>query len=342
MSLAAPNPGVDQARARLQRRYLQASLALGLVLATGKFVAWYVTGSSSLMADALESVVNISAAGFALYMSNLASKPRDANHPYGHGKFEFLSSGFEGGLIFMAGIGILYQAYHALRFGIVLQQLGVGIAIGAVAAIGNGLMGWALVRAGRKYRSQVLEADGKHLLSDTVSSIGMLLALGLIMLTGFEWIDPLVAILLGLWIMYHGVQLMRKALGGLVDEADTKLLATIARIMQANRQPTWVDLHNLRIQRYGGDLHIDAHLTLPWYYQLKQVHHELQQVHVLLDNELPHGVELFIHADPCMPFSCPLCQVPNCPERQAGFEQQLPWTATSIATNAKHGKPDPN
>lgn len=301
-----------------------------------KFVAFFVTHSNAILSDALESIINVVAGAFAYYSLWLAAKPKDVDHPYGHGKIEFISAGFEGGLILLTGIIIIGKSIINIFHPVYIHQLNIGAGIAAVAGMANYFLGRYLIRTGEKHKSITLVADGKHLLSDTWSSIGLIAGVILIYLTGYVWLDNIFAILFGFIIIYTGYRLVRKSLAGLMDEADTTILNDVVQVLNDNRDPNWIDIHNLRIQQYGSSFHIDCHITLPWYHDLKTSHDELKKMEDLIMAKFHHKVELFIHPDPCLPFSCSLCQITNCTVRQNPFQQRVEWTLENVMLNAKH------
>ena len=178
-------------------------------------------------------------------------------------------------------------------------------------------------------------------MSDSYTSIGVLLALVLILLIGYQWIDPVASFVAGGIIIFTGFQLLRKAVGGLMDEADPSVVADIIHILNKNRRSSWVDVHNLRVQRYGNFYHVDCHVTLPFYYSLNQVHDEISAMDRLLNEQFEKGsIEFFIHTDPCLEMSCTHCLLNTCPERRRPFVQQLEWTHENLLPNRKHAYPD--
>lgn len=311
-------------------------LGAGLLLMALKFVAWRITGSSTILSDALESIVNVVAGAFAWYSLWLAGRPRDREHPYGHGKVEFISAGIEGGLVIVAGLFIIWRAGMAWWQGVSLHQMGLGIALTASAGAVNLAMGLLLRQRGRKARSVAMEASGIHLLSDAWSTGAMLLGLLVIQLTGLNWLDPLFAILFALYIMASGVRIFRRSVAGIMDEADHELAAQVIADMEAHRRPAWVDVHNFRIIKYGAVLHIDCHITLPWYYTLEQAHAEQAMLEDVVRQGHEHGVELFVHMDPCIPSSCAICILEGCPQRTTPLKARLQWTLDLALRNAKH------
>lgn len=312
-------------------------LLAGVVLMSIKFLAWRLTHSNTILSDALESIVNVVAGAFALYSLVLAAKPRDSDHPYGHGKVEFISAGIEGGLVVLAGIVIIWRAVQALLSHQELHDLDIGIALASVAGGLNLMMGLILKRRGKQAHSITMEASGAHLLSDAWSTVAMIIGLVLIHFTGLLWLDQLFAIVFACYIMFTGFRVFRRSVAGIMDEADMGLASSVIELMEANRHPQWVDLHNFRMIKYGALLHIDCHVTLPWYYSLERAHDEISALEQLVNERIGREVELFIHMDPCLPSSCAICALADCPERKAPFKQRVPWTLETVTVNAKHG-----
>jgi cation diffusion facilitator family transporter len=317
-------------------RAIRTVLIAGAVIMLCKFIAFFITYSNAILSDALESIINVVAGCFAYYSLWLAAKPRDIDHPYGHGKIEFISAGFEGGLILLTGIIIIGKSVINIFHPVTIQHLDTGAGIAAVAGASNYFLGRFLIRTGEQYKSITLVADGKHLISDTISSIGLVAGVILIWITGLVWLDNVFAILFGLIIIYTGYHLVRKSLAGLMDEADTGILKEMVAIMNNNRHDNWIDIHNLRVLQYGSSYHIDCHITLPWYNDLQTSHDELKKMEDLIIAKFHHKVELFIHPDPCMSFSCSLCQISDCKVRQKPFEHKIEWTLDNVMLNAKH------
>lgn len=312
-------------------------LAAGFALMAIKFLAWRLTHSNTILSDALESIVNVTAGSFALYSLWLAAKPRDKEHPYGHGKVEFISAGFEGGLVVLAGGVIIWRAVEALLSQQHLHDLDVGIMLAGAAGALNLVMGVVLKRRGKAAHSITMEASGEHLLSDAWSTVAMVCGLVLIHFTGLLWLDQVFAMVFACYIMYTGVRVFRRSVAGIMDEADPELAREVIAIFEAHRKPQWVDVHNFRTIKYGSVLHIDCHATLPWYHNLERAHQEIAEIEELVNTHCAREVELFIHMDPCVPRSCTICSVSDCQERKARFTKRIPWTLDTALVNKKHG-----
>lgn len=311
---------------------------LSVFLFFGKLLAWYLTHSVSILTDALESTVNVITGFIGLYSVLLAAKPRDTNHPYGHGKAEFISAAVEGSLIMVAGLFIIYEAIAQLLEPKPLHQLNTGIIITLCAGIVNFLFGRYAVSIGKRHRSITVEAAGKHLLSDAYSTLAIVIGLTIVVVTRLQWIDSTVALVFSSIIIVSGYKVLRRSLAGIMDEADEALLKEVIDVLQQNRHQQWIDLHNLRVIQYGDVLHVDAHLTLPWYYRVADAEKEIHGLEDLIKHHFGDKVELFIHIDACMPYSCKLCALDNCPVRQQAFQKQIVWTTDNVWADEKHGK----
>jgi cation diffusion facilitator family transporter len=320
---------------------IQRNIALlSVVLFIGKMLAWYLTHSVTILTDALESIVNVVAGFLGLFSITLAARPRDTNHPYGHGKAEFLSSAVEGTLILVSGLVIIYEAVRHLIFPHKLEQLNTGLIIILITGAINFFVGQYAEKAGNSSKSMVLVSAGKHLKTDAYSTVAIVIGLALLLLTGnkWMWLDSVVALSFAVIVIVTGYKVLRKSLSGIMDETDVALLKSVISVMQKNRLPQWVDLHNLRVIHYGVMMHIDAHMTLPWYYTVAQAHAEIQALEQLMRSHFGDQVELFIHIDGCLPYQCKLCALEGCPVRQETFKHQVEWNIDNVWANARHGK----
>ena len=228
-----------------------------MVLFIIKIIAWHITRSVSVLTDALESTVNVVAGFISLFSLYIAARPRDANHPYGHGKAEFLSAGVEGSLITVAGFIIIYASINSLIHPQPLKQLDDGILLISITALINYITGYYCVKTGKKNNSLALTASGKHLQTDTWSTLAIIAGLILIWFTKLQWIDSVVAIGFAFFIIFTGYRIVRSSVAGIMDEADKALLQRMVALLNANRRVNWIDLHNLRIIKYGNVLHMD-------------------------------------------------------------------------------------
>lgn len=311
---------------------------IGVILFFMKLTAWYITGSNSILTDALESLVNITAGGVGLYSLYLASLPRDENHPYGHGKIEFISASIEGSLIFVAGGIIALKAGYNFFFPLQLQSLDTGIILIASAGLVNYTMGFILQKRGEKVHSLTMVAGGKHLKSDGWSTLGLLAGLTAILITDITWIDNVVTIIFGAYIVFTGIQILKKSVSGIMDEMDFDLLKPLTDKLNLLRREKWIDVHNLRVIKYGTMLHVDCHITVPWYLNVQEAHAEVFGIEDEISDLQGRPVEWFIHVDPCHEGSCRFCTIANCEVRKHPFEKRIEWDQVSLTTNKNHGE----
>ena len=309
---------------------------VGVSLFVIKIIAWYLTNSVAILTDALESVINVVAGFIGLYSLYLSAQPRDANHPYGHGKVEFVSAAIEGTLITTAGFVIIYEAIINLQNPHEIGQLDYGIALVTITALVNYGVGFFAIKKGNKNNSLALIASGKHLQSDTYSTIGIVIGLILILLTKLAWLDSVVALIFAFIIIFTGYKIVRGSIAGIMDEADEDLLKKVVAQIEAARRPNWIDLHNLRIIKYGSTLHLDCHLTVPWYMNVREAHREVDNLDKLIKENFGESVEMFVHTDACVEYSCKICTKTDCDVRQSDFVKKLDWTQVDIADNNKH------
>ncbi|PWU23726.1 MAG: cation transporter [Candidatus Rokuibacteriota bacterium] len=315
--MAPDTPALDASRVRLQAGLL--SLAVAVVLLAAKYQAYLLTGSTAILSDALESIVNVVAAVFAVGGLIFAGRPADRNHPYGHGKVEFFSAAFEGGLIAFAALVIVYEVALSLIRGVEVRRLEFGLVIVLGAGLVNLLLGWHLVRTGRKHDSLTLVADGQHVLSDFYTSVGIVAGLFLVRLTGLAWIDPLVAAVVALNLMWTGFRLVRHAAGGLLDEEDTALLNRLLEVLRAHVGQGVIRIHHLRAIRAGRFNHVDAHLVVPEFWTVEEAHELAEDLAQQAIKELGLEGELVFHTDPCHRAYCAMCDLDGCRIRREPF-----------------------
>ena len=310
------------------------SLLAAVAIFAAKFVGYQITGSTAILSDAMESIVNIVAALFTLGSLAIASRPADPSHPYGHGKVEFLSSGFEGGLIAFAALVIVYQALQALWLGQHLMAIEQGLVLVIGAGAANALLGFFLVRAGRRVHSPAIEADGLHVLSDFWTSAGVVVGLVLVRLTGWQPFDPLVAMALGANLAIVGVRLVRSAVGGLLDESDPALLAKLTAVIQAVRSPGIIAIHRLRVIRSGGVAHVDAHVVVPRFWSVSKAHDFADGFELEMVRGAGQDAECIFHLDPCRSVYCRNCRVEPCPVRAHRFVEERDWSLETLTGEA--------
>lgn len=300
-----------------ETRAVSISLAVSVVLLSIKFAAYFLTGSAAIFSDAVESIANVMGATMAFYALVVAHSPADEEHPYGHGKIEFLSAMFEGGMVLLAAVFILIRTLDAIWHGELVQeqQLDLGLTLVALALAVNGSVGLYLIRTGRKQGSMTLEADGKHLLSDALTSVAVLVGLSLVRLTGWVYFDPITALLLGAYIAWMAIGLMRRAGARLMDRqdmADVRLLKEIldAHIGPAAVEPRICAYHKLR-HRHTGRYHwVDFHIQVPATWTIEHAHEVAGAIEGQMERALGEA-NATAHVEPCPAADCPWCQVPQ-------------------------------
>jgi cation diffusion facilitator family transporter len=306
-------PSAAKASSVWEQRAAMLSLVTAVALLGIKFSAYFLTRSAAIFSDALESIVNVVAAAFALYSLHVAHRPADRDHPYGHGKIEFLSAGFEGGMILLAAVVIVVQSLDLLINGTGhLRQGWLGVGLIALAMGVNGVVGVFLIQVGRRQSSLTLVADGKHLLMDAISSLAVIVGLLIVVLTDWQAADPIVAMLVAVYIAWMGGKLLRQAAAGLMDrqdEADTKMLEGIldSHIGPQGRLPHICSYHKLR-HRHSGRYHwVDFHILVPADLNIEQGHHIASAIEYEIEQALRIG-NATAHVEPCTGRECEGCR----------------------------------
>ncbi len=274
------------------QRLLIASVVVALITISVKTLAWWITESVGLLSDAMESLVNLASAVFGLLMVTIAARPADDDHPYGHHKAEYFSSGFEGILIVVAAIGIVWVAVQRLFDPQPLQQVGWGLALSVFSSALNGLLAWVMFRAARQHRSVALEADARHLVTDVWTSAGVVLGIVLVSITGWLWLDPLVAMAVALNILKEGGHLIWRSSQGLMDEAvEPEVKATIEQTLSGfalvRGDMSIVRFDHLRTRKAGQRRFVDLHMHMPESWTLGQAAEVRAQVEQALMSAVP-------------------------------------------------------
>lgn len=281
---------------RVQRIAL-GTIAVGTVVLAMKAAAWWQTGSAALYSDALESVVNVVASLIAFAALHLAAKPADANHPYGHEKAEFFSAVIEGGLIIAASLSILHNAWTTWREPVILDAPWLALGLTAVSTVINGAWAALLTREGRRARSAALVADGRHLWSDVVTSVGILAGLGLVLTTGIHWLDPTIAAVTAVHVLWSGLGVLRSSVGGLMDEApDPDTMDRIRRAVNEHAEGA-IEAHDLRTRHAGRFTYLEFHLVVPGAMRVDDAHEICDRVEAALKAEV-EGLIVTIHVEP--------------------------------------------
>ena len=337
MRAPAASPGGDHG---VRLFAIAVSLVVSLGLLAAKFYAYRLTGSTAILSDALESIVNVVAAVFAIGALIFAGRPADRNHPYGHGKMEFLSAAFEGGLIAFAAVLIVYEVIQSLLASVTLRSLDLGVAVVLGAGLVNLALGVYLVRTGRRYDSITLVADGRHVMADFYTSAGIGVGLLLVRVTGFGWLDPLVAAVVALNLLWTGLRLVRQAAAGLLDEEDPALLGRLVDVLQPHLGEGVIRVHHLRAIRSGRVHHVDAHLVVPEFWSVERSHELAEQLGERVMKDLGAEGEMTLHTDPCHRIYCRMCDLEDCPIRRDLFLGRPPLTLDeAVQPDMPRGRP---
>jgi len=302
----------------------------GIGLMCLKFVGYWFTGSSAILSDALESIINVVASGFGLGSIVLSAKPADESHPYGHGKIEFFSAGFEGALIIAAAIGIFLEGMKQILNPQVLPNLEKGLVFLAITGLGNLVLGLTLLRIGKRTKSIVLRADGKHLLTDVYTTSAVILGVSLVYITEWFRLDGIVACLAGINIVFWGSQLVREAFGGLMHRTDLLLIDEICDLLSRHKKEIWIDVHRLRAWRSGKRVHIDFHLILPKELPLEDAHREVKELERIFDAHFEGMSDLLVHLDPCLEPECSVCWLSGCGTRKDNKISPQEWSRETL------------
>ena len=284
----------------MPRIAMGASLAVAVLMLVGKSGAYWITGSAAILSDAAESVIHLAATGLAAISLWYSSRPADANHPYGHGKIAYFSAGFEGALILMASLAVIGVGVHGLIYGVELRQLDIGIFITAGLGFVNLLLGLFLVRTGRKNNQLILVANGKHVLTDMWTSLGVVLGILLVYVTNIVWIDPLMAVVAGVNILYSALQLIRNSISGLLDEATVAHTDALLDCLNgAINDSTISGFHQLRHRETDSVMWIEVHVQLPDTLKNVEAHARATSVEErIMGLFLEYKVQMTTHIEP--------------------------------------------
>jgi len=288
-----PNP----LESRPPRLAMPLSLAVGFLMLGIKLLAYWMTGSAAILSDAAESVVHVVAVSFAAYSLWLSRKPPDPSHLYGHDKIAFFSAGFEGAMIVFAAFCIVYVSIHRWIVGPKLENLGAGTLLVLIAGLINGALGGYLLWVGKKHGSLILVADGRHVLTDCLTSLGVLVGLGLTILTGWPRLDPIVGILVALDILWMGSKLIRQSIGGLMDEVDPTTQAQIRRLLIEITAEAGIEFHGLRHRNAGNTTWVEFHLLFPKNTSLESAHLLATKIEERIQQNSPMRTEVISHLE---------------------------------------------
>jgi cation diffusion facilitator family transporter len=325
-----------QAAQDLRRRAAKISFAIGFLMLTLKMGGYLITNSAAILSDALESVVHVVATAVALYSVILVSRPANRRYPYGYGKAEYFSAGLEGALIVVAAIAIVYEATLDILRGPQLKAIDVGVLVIAVAGAINLALGLYLIRTGKATNSLVLVADGKHVLTDSYTSIGVLIGLILVRFTHVVLLDPIFAIAVAINILWTGYALMRESVQGLMNTADFEMVERTVNVLNNSRTPEMIDVHRLRAWRAGEKRFVDFHLTLPYYMPMEEAHDLMHRITDAVNDEFAEQVDVLLHMDPCNPDCCQFCPKDDCAVRSAPRTTEAPFTVEAVQGEPTH------
>jgi cation diffusion facilitator family transporter len=318
-------------------------LIVSLVVLALKTAAAITTKSTALYSDALETLVNIAAAIISLIVLKFISQPKDENHPYGHGKAEFISSAVEGGFVLSAGLAIFIEASRNLASPKAIEFNNLGLTVSCIATALNVGLALYLRKASQNRHSVMLNASSVHVLSDVWTTVGVLLALGITRITGYPWIDPLIALVLSVFLFHEGYKVLREAFSGLTDELDPKILNELSiafqKVVDEGEAPGLIDLHAVRFIRSGNFHHVDAHLVVPRFWDVSRTHIFMEELEEKVVKAYRFDGEIAFHIDPCEAADCASCDYPNCPVRSQAFVKRKSFTPERVAGEKKMDKP---
>jgi cation diffusion facilitator family transporter len=317
----------------LRKKAAIISMTVGIGMFVTKMTAYFITGSVAIFSDAAESVVHVAATGMALFSIILSSKPADESHLYGHGNVEYFSAGVEGFLIVLAAGFIIYQSILDIIAGPTLESLSIGVIFISAAGVVNLALGYYLIRTGKKTNSLTLVADGKHVLTDAITSIGVIVGITLVIITDFVLLDPLLAIIVALNILFTGYKLIRESIGGLMHETNPVILKNISDRLISIKKDYWIDIHELRYWQSGDRTFIDFHLLLPYYFTIEQSHKEEKLIDEELEKEFSNS-QIKIHFDYCIPELCKFCGYQKCEVRKEEKKINFEWNVEKSAGKA--------
>lgn len=295
------------------------SVIVSLFVLALKFIAYFQTSSAAIFSDAIETITNVVTAIVALIILKYALEPADEGHPYGHGKLEYFSASFEGGIILFAALAIIFESIRSLIVGNHVENLLTGLIYIIAASVINLFAGLYLKSVGTKQNSEALKASGSHLMADVKTTAGVVIGLVLYKITGLTWVDPLIGILVGFWLVFESVQIIKKNIGGLLDQADFSSVEQLAEKIEKYLVPEIIDIHNLRILRSGSFHHIDAHLVVPQFLEIHVVHELIHEFEKQVVTEYKFDGEFAFHTDPCYQKYCATCEIKECPLRKSAF-----------------------
>ncbi|MBN8537489.1 MAG: cation transporter [Deltaproteobacteria bacterium] len=323
------NPEVMRSN-QLKIKAAKISLFASFLVIALKITGYKVSGSTAIFSDALETLINILTAATALWVIKYVAQPKDENHPYGHGKAEFFSAAFEGGLILFAAITIMIESYRSFVAESKITDLNQGIFFVVIASLVNLAVSLYLRKIGKNEKSETLLASSSHIMSDVITTSGVVVGLILVKVTELFWLDPLLSFIISFHLVVEGIKIIRRSISGLTDELDDHSLNELSYAIQKNLQPGIINIHNLRSIRSGNFHHIDAHLIVPEFWNVALTHkitHEFEK-NVVMD--YPYDGEFAFHLDPCKADYCRFCNIEMCPIRVSDFQSLSDFSAKEM------------
>ncbi len=312
------------------------SLIGSLLILALKIHAARVAGSAALRSDALEGSVNVLAAAFGLGSVLFSERPADQDHPYGHGKIEYFAQAFEGGLISLAGFLILIDTVLRVIHQDPLQDLDQGLKLNVLAGFMNGILGFGIFLAGKKHHSQILISDGIHLLTDLLTTVILGVGLVLVIFTGWNWLDPLLALAVAGFLFRTGFKLVQESSNALLDAQSPELVDRIVGFLNEIPRRSVIAVHELKVQQFGRDKHVDLHVVVPEFLSIKDAHDESDRFAEDLMHKLGHHSIVHTHIDPCEREFCSECSFLDCPIRMKPFQGMPQFTAGQITRTGAH------
>lgn len=313
---------------------------VGVTLLAVKFFAFYLTGSVAILTDALESIVNVIAAFVGLFALYISAQPADKTHPFGHGKVEIISASVEATMIMVAGGLIIYESILSFLNPGEISDLDLGLILVALAAAVNFIVGKVAIKKGTRSRSPALVASGRHLCSDTVSSVGILVGLVVVyvaMAVGYDarWLDSSIAIVFGIIILVTGMKVMKGCMDDIMDKSDSEIIDVLTDAINEYRHDDWIDVYNLRMIKHGPKIYVDMHVVFPKKMTVSDISEETAELTEAIAARYGDSVEISVTPVPCHEYNCRNC-LRNCFDRDQDFEKRIVWTARMICCDKPH------
>jgi cation diffusion facilitator family transporter len=306
------------------------SVAAGIAVLVLKTLAYQQSKSQALLSDALESIVNVVTALVSVWVMHVSNQPADDEHPYGHGKVEYFSAAFEGGLVGFAGMMIIVEALKSLLNARPLSHIQEGLIYAGLATLVNALLAIYLYYVAKKNLSAAMKSSALHIASDILTTFGAALGLFLVWLTNWVWIDAVTAIIMAFMLIRSAYLVMRNSMGALMDETNEEALTKLAEVLEHHKIPGIIDIHQTRMIRAGRFHHVDAHVVVPEYWDVKETHNKTVKFEIEVVNSYPYDGEIVFHVDPCLQSYCTVCDLADCKIRRKAFEKKKVITAKSL------------